>query len=96
MDRQFSRSFGAFVFNPFWPLGGPLDRGGGKKNFLRQPFFTKTKLFKFGYYISSRLRDIDEKRALGRKREKKRKRKKRRPLPYIPFLLRKRSIIIKV
>src|SRR6476661_1585284 len=59
---------------PFWPLGGPLDRGGAKK-ILRQPFLTVTNIFKFGTFISSRLRDIDEKPSVREKNKKKQKNK---------------------
>ena len=52
-----------------------------------------TNVFKFGNFISSRLRDIDEKPSV-REKEKKEKKKEKTAVAICPFLLRKRAIIM--
>ena len=54
-------------------------------------FFALTNIFKYGYFISSGLRDIDERPSV-REKEKKEKKKEKTAIAICPFLLRKRAI----
>ena len=75
-DRKFSRSFGACVFDPFGSLGGPLDLGA--KKFFGTTILTVTNIFKFGNFMYSRLRDIDEKPSVTEKEKTKKREKERK------------------